>query len=678
MTDSTHPGAADPSPSIRQEIKGDHNQVIGQMLGGIVVNNLTIYERPPATAIPPPVSGAQSLTQQEYRQRQVMLNKVKGYWIEGALKKSLHTTALIELGLQDRPDLVPQPFHVADEFGATPGQTLPEGVSAHTIFEQIGMGRTLLIVGEPGSGKTTALLKLAEDLVTHTEQDLSQPIPVVLNLSSWSKKQKTIDEWLIWELQKKYQVSKALGKTWVETEALILLLDGLDEVKAEQRDTCVQALQQFMQNHGTTELAICCRIRDYEALTEKLNLRSAICIQPLTSIQVNEYIEQAGERLSALKAVLQQDEDLQALATTPLILSIMSLAYQDCTPEEIALHDNTKNYRKHIFNSYIKRMLRRRKATQQYSEEKTLQWLIWLAQRMTVVSQTVFLIEQLQPSWLPTKGQQFQYRLESGLIAGLIVGMISGFGEGLISGLYDALTIGPREGLIIGIFFGFLGDIKPIETLKWSWRELKIGLRSGLMVGLMSGLMVRLFGGLRNSLKGGPIAGLILVLVIVSFGGLMGALIGGFRGAEIQHRVKPNQGIFQSARNAVIIGMCVVLIIGLMSRLTVGTNVTLTFGPIFGLIGVLMGGGSACIRHLALRQMLCRCGYAPWDYAHFLDNAADRLFLQKVGGGYIFWHRMLLEHFAAMSPPSESLLTKGGSNSLSVEKGISEDNVRGV
>jgi hypothetical protein len=27
----------------------------------------------------------------------------------------------------------------------------------------------------------------------------------------------------------KYQVSKALGKTWVESEALMLLLDGLDE-----------------------------------------------------------------------------------------------------------------------------------------------------------------------------------------------------------------------------------------------------------------------------------------------------------------------------------------------------------------------------------------------------------------------------------------------------------------
>jgi hypothetical protein len=66
------------------------------------------------------------------------------------------------------------------------------------------------------------------------------------------------------------------------------------------------------------------------------------------------------------------------------------------------------------------------------------------------------------------------------------------------------------------------------------------------------------------------------------------------------------------------------------------------------LIGGLIGGGSACIQHFILRLVLYYQGASPWNYAHFLDYAADRLFLQKVGGGYIFVHRMLLEHFAAM------------------------------
>ena len=32
----------------------------------------------------------------------------------------------------------------------------------------------------------------------------------------------------------------------------------------------------------------------------------------------------------------------------------------------------------------------------------------------------------------------------------------------------------------------------------------------------------------------------------------------------------------------------------------------------------------------------------------FLDYAVKLVFLRKVGGGYIFIHRLLLEHFAAM------------------------------
>ncbi len=42
----------------------------------------------------------------------------------------------------------------------------------------------------------------------------------------------------------------------------------------------------------------------------------------------------------------------------------------------------------------------------------------------------------------------------------------------------------------------------------------------------------------------------------------------------------------------------------------------------------------------------------PWNYARFLDYAAEELnFLQKVGGGYMFVHRYLLEYFAAIEQP---------------------------
>ncbi len=75
----------------------------------------------------------------------------------------------------------------------------------------------------------------------------------------------------------------------------------------------------------------------------------------------------------------------------------------------------------------------------------------------------------------------------------------------------------------------------------------------------------------------------------------------------------------------------------------------LILGLISGLIlGLIFGGGIACIQHFVLRLILYRNGFIPWNYARFLDYATDRIFLQKVGGGYIFIHRLLLEHFAQM------------------------------
>ena len=72
-------------------------------------------------------------------------------------------------------------------------------------------------------------------------------------------------------------------------------------------------------------------------------------------------------------------------------------------------------------------------------------------------------------------------------------------------------------------------------------------------------------------------------------------------------------------------------------------------GIIFGYAAALLsahGAGFVCLKHLIVRLLLWRSGCIPWNYARFLDYAAERIFLQKVGGGYIFVHRTLLEYFA--------------------------------
>ncbi len=43
-----------------------------------------------------------------------------------------------------------------------------------------------------------------------------------------------------------------------------------------------------------------------------------------------------------------------------------------------------------------------------------------------------------------------------------------------------------------------------------------------------------------------------------------------------------------------------------------------------------------------------------WKLIPFLDYCTDLIFLRRVGGGYIFIHRLLMEHFAAMDKEEES------------------------
>lgn len=302
---------------IDQNISGDSNQVIGQVdsIDRVVSQtvNLTVYDHIPQIVSQGSVIASKPLTQQEYRQRQVLLNKVKEYWIKGVLERSLHSQALLELGLEEKPEMVQRPFREADEFAVQSSQVLPEGTNATAVFDEMGAGRTLLILGEPGSGKTITLLKLVQELVSRSESDLSQPIPVVVNLSSWDKKEESFAEWLIQELFEKYQVAKAIGQTLVKQEALILLLDGLDEVSSELRESCVAQLNRFIQDHGATEIAVCCRIRDYKKLSQRLMLRCSIYIHPLSFEQVDDYLARAGEQLSSLRKVLETDLELKKI-----------------------------------------------------------------------------------------------------------------------------------------------------------------------------------------------------------------------------------------------------------------------------------------------------------------------------------------------------------------------------
>jgi energy-coupling factor transporter ATP-binding protein EcfA2 len=674
-------------------ISGGNVQGFIQENHGTVTQNF-IYQV--SEWISPQASGTeQPLNQEEYRQRTVLLSKVKEYWIKGVLEKSLHTKAMIELGLEKRSDAVERPFSGFEELPEESRQILPTGTGATEVFNQIGEGGTLLILGEPGAGKTITLLKLAQNLIARAEGGLSRLIPVVFNLSSWGSKRQTIADWLVQELWSKYQVPKEVGKGWVKNQKLLLLLDGLDEVKADRREACVEAINQFTQKHGQTEMVVCSRIADYEVLSNRLQLRGAIYIRSLTLEQVNQYLDTAGEQLGAVKTLLQEDIALQELAKSPLTLSIMTLAYQGKRVEELRQTGSVEARREHLFNSYIERMFKRKGVNQQYPKDQVIHWLTWLAQRMSQASQSVFLIEQMQPTWLQTKAQNALYRSGSIFIGVLIIVLvlwpIYQFDPLPKLGQDGQLFYALKWGSLFALILGWSGtEIRTIETLTWPWEKTGKSLLSGLAIGLSRGLI----GGLIVGLFYAPIYWIsdgdfsrswtfdYIDQYWITYGlkwgislGLSLGIIYSLKGSEIESKTVPNQGIWQSLLNAGVTGLIIwpILVpINLLGSYIIGNLHSMMY-QFFGqpnyrtiaginepiellipglrwglLLGLIFGGGVACIRHFTLRLILHRNNYIPWNYARFLDYASDRIFLQKVGGGYIFVHRMLLEHFARM------------------------------
>jgi Cdc6-like AAA superfamily ATPase len=604
------------------------------------------------------------LTKSEYQQRKILLGKVKQFWIEGFLKPSLQGIEAISLDLKARPDAIADLSQGIEALSVELDASY-ERLKTTQIYEEMGQGRTLLILGSPGAGKTIALLQLAQRLSERSEKDLSLPIPVVLNLSSWAKEQKAIVDWLIDELQEKYQVPKSLSEPWIRQQQLIFLLDGLDEVKEHYRSDCIRALNKFIGLFPQTEVAVCSRVRDYEALTERLQISSALCIQPLASQQVYQFLDSVGGSLKGLKSLLKRDAELEQFAQNPLTLNFMSVAYQGWSVEKLTLQlRSTTDRYQHLFDTYIDRRLERG-TTSDYSKEQVLYWLIWLASRMVQEKQTIFLIEKMQPTWLQNRSEGIAYQIRafmiSGLIGGLTAGLIGGLGSGLIDGLSTGLSIGLSSGLsiglILGIMTGFPNKISPLEKLRWSWQEArsKAGreLFKGISLGLLGGLIFGLIFGIHGLIHG--------VLFGVLFGLLFG-LLSGLGSSEIEKKTVSNQEIRNSRKNCLIIGLFGGLLFGLLwglvwglidvlsgglkGGLIGGLTIGLVWGPIGGLILGLKYGGAACIQHFTLRQMLYQKGHIPWNYAKFLDFASDRFLMKKVGGGYIFFHRMLLEHFA--------------------------------
>ena len=81
----------------------------------------------------------------------ILLRKVKEFWVEGVLEKSVHGQALIDLGKEAWIEKTEHPWEQILELPDQTSRTLRPEEPIHKIFDDVG--RSLLILGAPGSAR---------------------------------------------------------------------------------------------------------------------------------------------------------------------------------------------------------------------------------------------------------------------------------------------------------------------------------------------------------------------------------------------------------------------------------------------------------------------------------------------------------------------------------------------
>jgi hypothetical protein len=336
--------------------------------------------------------------------RKQLLRRVSDAWLKDVLDSPLYVQPSLTLGLM-RTIEQPNPWGV----GFTEKtEMIPSGTALGDVFEQLH--EAMLIIGAPGSGKTTTMLWLLHDVLARANAELEQarkdddctlPIPVVLPLASWALRRDSLEEWMLREIIGRYNMESSDVRSWLAERQIMPLLDGLDEVAAENRDQCVGAINEFRRQRGTVPIVVCCRTLEQRQLRAQLGLRGTVAIRPLNAQQVNEFLSRHADEFAGAQAALAREPGLWELAKTPLMLNIIIFAFRDPAGNEGLVPGPQKDLHSRLLATYVREMLRHRPAPS-HVQITTVRRLAFLARQLQEEDQTLFSADLLTPLSTPS------------------------------------------------------------------------------------------------------------------------------------------------------------------------------------------------------------------------------------------------------------------------------------
>jgi len=590
---------------------------------------------------------------------------------------------LIEAPLKELAlDITPRVGWVRDPRLVEP-EPLSEKIADDIVAAFESSKRRLLIVGEPGSGKSMAAYSLIQYL-DETEGAAAGRIPLLVNLSAWEA-QDSIEAFLVDYLCSTvgYEVrQRAVANAFISSRRYTLILDGLDEIPPGLRTHFSERLDEFVQGlPSEVGAVVTCRTQEYEVLLAAhptgLGLVQAVEMLPLTDQQLDSALAELAKVDEDWEVFLRQkhlpaSQRARHVLSNPLFLNLAVVG--PLRPRQLLECDEEQSPRDLVLDGYLDRTLANQS---QYNPADARRYLAWIARFLNraevspfglkTSDATVFDLANLTPPE-PPRG----YRLAVGLIGGLIGGLILGWDGGLVVGLFLGLPLG----LAVGLVWELVGALPSRWTHKRSrsafssrmtfvWQSTRqrrhVFLREagrGLIVGLIFGspfaLIFVLIVGLSVGLGAGE-ALLLLLVVGLIFGlpvGLIRGLIGGLvetRPVLITSRT-PTEASSRSVITALVFGsvLCLstTLVFGLFmsSGLRMGLSSGLCLGLIVGLVGGLNNGGWFVLLQKIAHRHLARAGNLPPRPHDFLEWGIGTQIFRRVGGGVRFRHNLIQQH----------------------------------
>ncbi len=191
-----------------------------------------------------------------------------------------------------------RPVVMRPEFEYTPWMREREQMRVTRRFEnaveELLQIRRVVVLGEPGAGKTATLWQLASNLLDTALKNPQAPLPLLVRLGKWTAPGQALTDFIAGELGELGEHLHAL----LNEQHAALLLDGLNEVPVTQRQDKARQVQALVQAYPALMAVVTCREQDY---TIDLGF-DRLTIAPLEPEHVQDFVvrylgQEAGEQL---------------------------------------------------------------------------------------------------------------------------------------------------------------------------------------------------------------------------------------------------------------------------------------------------------------------------------------------------------------------------------------------